>query len=158
MSDQNNNNNSGPAKGNKPYSSQPRIGRIGQWGASSGASSGNSSRSGSGPRFATLGDLGSSGGRPEHPAHPEDSDNEGEGDGREGQTWFTGGERSGLSVQNPNRSGDGPDASGADLVRSLLKKAADASAGPAPRSAFSGSGHTLGSDDVESQFVPDPNA
>jgi UBX domain-containing protein 1 len=42
------------------------------------------------------------------------------------------------------------------------------SAGPAPASApgqasarpefFSGGGHTLGSDDVESSFIPDPNA
>lgn len=88
--------------------------------------------------------------------------------------------RSGLNVQNPER----PPPSN-NTVRDILRKAARygtiyspfthilftvlLSLSRAPRapeeatpssrgSAFSGPGHTLGSDDVESQFIPDPNA
>lgn len=36
--------------------------------------------------------------------------------------------------------------------------ASSGSSSPAPLSVFGGSGHTLGSDEVESQLIPDPNA
>jgi UBX domain-containing protein 1 len=68
---------------------------------------------------------------------------------------------------------------GGDVVRDLLRRAAElrnissslivyemklinlnraGSAQPEPRSAFSGGGHTLGSDEVDSTYIPDPNA
>ncbi|KAJ7843408.1 hypothetical protein B0H14DRAFT_3868570 [Mycena olivaceomarginata] len=58
------------------------------------------------------------------------------------ETYFAGGERSGISVQNPGRGrGGGP---GVDLVRDLLRKAQEegASGGEAPatRSGFFSSG------------------
>jgi len=48
---------------------------------------------------------------------------------------------------------------GGDVVRDLLRRAAEA--GPPqtePRSSFAGGGHTLGGDDVESTYIPDPDA
>jgi UBX domain-containing protein 1 len=53
---------------------------------------------------------------------------------------------------------------GRNLMRDLLARAQnDRSLEPEPEgtqrpSAFSGGGYTLGSDDVESTYVPDPNA
>ncbi|KAI0641683.1 SEP-domain-containing protein [Trametes meyenii] len=97
-------------------------------------------------------------------AHPDDDDDEDERPaGDQGENWYAGGERSGISVQNPDRPGAAP---GGDLVRELLRRAAEAGppapppGGPAPArsGAFFGGGHTLGSDEVESQFIPDPDA
>jgi len=86
----------------------------------------------------------------------------GENEGEvEGENWFAGGERSGLSVQNPNSASRVP---GGNMVRDLLRRAAEAgpppgeSPGSSGRGFFSGGGHTLGSDEVESTFIPDPNA
>ena len=88
---------------------------------------------------------------------------------------------SGISVQNPDRAGSAP---GGNLVRDLLRRAAEyvfespaayknlmrplycragppiaPQGAPAPqRRAFFGGGHTLGSDEVESTFVPDPDS
>lgn len=48
---------------------------------------------------------------------------------------------------------------GGDVVRNLLRRAAEA--GPPqsePRGAFSGGGHMLGGDEVDSTYIPDPNA
>ncbi|KAI9456031.1 hypothetical protein BJY52DRAFT_1277661 [Lactarius psammicola] len=131
----------GNASDSSPSWSRPsgtsgaRIGRIGGQGGGGGSSGG-------GRRFATLGD---------------DSD-----DGEdEPQNYFAGGERSGINVQNPDRGG--PDLSGRGLMRDLLARALnDRPLEPEPEgtqrsSAFSGSGYTLGSDEVESTFVPDPN-
>lgn len=87
------------------------------------------------------------------------NDGDDDDDDKEGETWFAGGERSGISVQNPNA---GP--SGRNLVRDILRQAAEGGmAAPPPEShrapgLFSGGGYTLGSDEVESTFVPDPNA
>ncbi|KAJ4481221.1 SEP-domain-containing protein, partial [Lentinula aciculospora] len=90
-----------------------------------------------------------------------DSDDD-EGD-KEGESWFAGGERSGISVQNPDRPGGrgGGDAlPGGDIVRDLLRRAAEGDV-PAPEETtsriFSGGGHRLGSDEVESTYVPDPS-
>ncbi|KAH9054704.1 hypothetical protein EDB87DRAFT_1645918 [Lactarius vividus] len=113
----------------------PRIGRIGGGGGNGGSSAG-------GRRVATLND---------------DSDDGGDD---EPQNYFAGGERSGINVQNPDR---GADVSGRGLMRDLLARALnDRPLEPEPEgtqrsSAFSGSGYTLGSDEVESTFVPDPN-
>ncbi|TCD71049.1 hypothetical protein EIP91_000141 [Steccherinum ochraceum] len=148
-----------------------RIGRIGDWNNSS-----SSSNNSSGRRIATLRDVntgggagGAGGGLPPgfgaggghgHAHDDDDEDDEQGGDPTEGESWFAGGERSGISVQNPDRPGrSGP---GGNLVRDLLRRAAEAGMAPAPvedsrPSVFSGGGHTLGSDEVESQFIPDPN-
>jgi hypothetical protein len=68
---------------------------------------------------------------------------------------------SGINIQNPNRESDAP---GRSLMRDLLARALnERPTEPEPErtgqrsSAFSGSGYTLGSDDVESTFVPDPS-
>ncbi|KAL5512443.1 hypothetical protein ACEPAG_3435 [Sanghuangporus baumii] len=164
MSDQNNGGNSGSGNTPRPSNSGPRIGRIGQWGSS--GSTPSNSRSSSAPRFATLGDLNSSSSRPSHPPghFPAGDDNSSDDDNRrEGQTWFTGGERSGLSVQNPNRGQGGSGGPMGESVQSLIRKAIERGHAPSRaaesgnRRAFGGTGHTLGSDDVESQIVPDPN-
>ncbi|KAF8258598.1 ubiquitin-related domain-containing protein [Lactarius quietus] len=108
------------------------MGRIGGWGGGGG----------SGRRFATLND--------------DDSD----GDDDEPQNYFAGGERSGINVQNPDR---GPDSSGRGLMRDLLARALNDRPlepeleGTQRSNAFSGGGYTLGSDEVESTYVPDPN-
>jgi len=93
------------------------------------------------------------------PGGPKDDDDDDDDDeNKEGETWFAGGERSGISVQNPNAAPPG-----GGLVRDILRQATEGgrAALPEPRRApgpFSGSGHTLGSDEVESTFVPDPDA
>ncbi|KZT64686.1 SEP-domain-containing protein [Daedalea quercina L-15889] len=143
-----------------------QIGRIGGWSSSS-------NRTGSGPHIATLGNSGSSGpaappaSAPPRNAHASsDEDDEDENAGREGdgETWFAGGERSGISVQNPNRPNAVP---GGSLVRDLLRRAAQCAslfaghvrtASSSGSSAFRGGGHTLGSDEVDSAFIPDPEA
>jgi len=122
---------------------QPRVGRIGAWSTSS------SSRTG---RFAGIQDFSS------NPAssrgHGDDGDGHDQGD--EPQSFFAGGERSGISVEGPGRRGN-------DLVRDILKKASQsgppsAVATPSGGSrAFFGSGNTLGSDEVASEFIPDPD-
>ncbi|KAJ7288688.1 SEP-domain-containing protein [Mycena rebaudengoi] len=79
----------------------------------------------------------------------------------EQETWFAGGERSGISVQNPGR-GRVP---GGNLVRDLLRRAEEQGAAPAEGSgsqsrstAFSGGGHRLGATADDAAFIPDPNA
>ncbi|KAL9709046.1 protein phosphatase regulator [Leucoagaricus gongylophorus] len=92
--------------------------------------------------------------------HDEESGDE--NDKRE--SWFAGGERSGISIQNPDRQRDGESQTrGGYLVRELLRRAAEGGAvAPEPRSmggfrVFSGGGHTLGSDEMDSTFIPDPD-
>ncbi|TBU26883.1 hypothetical protein BD311DRAFT_808092 [Dichomitus squalens] len=144
-----------------PSNSGPRIGRVGAWG---GPASGSR-------RIATLGDLGSGGpslgpggahGAHGHAHGDDDDDDDDDGAGNRGEDWYAGGERSGISVQNPDRAGAAP---GGNLVRDLLRRAAEAGppvvpqgAPAAQRRAFFGGGHTLGSDEVESTYVPDPSA
>ncbi|KAL1756914.1 hypothetical protein FB107DRAFT_260497 [Schizophyllum commune] len=160
-------------------SSGPRVGRVGAWGSSgSGGGSGSNTPSSSGRGgIHTFRDLvggggfsgGGGGGGPAPPRggvgriphNDEDDDSDDEGP-PEAESWFAGGERSGISVQNPAQGG-GPNIPGGDMVRDLLRRAAEAGPPPAPEehsrsSAFFGGGHTLGSDEVESTFVPDPNA
>jgi hypothetical protein len=69
---------------------------------------------------------------------------------------------SGISVQNPDRN---PNVPGGDIVRDLLRRAAEGGPPPAAVDPAQGSGerrwgagNTLGSDEVESTFIPDPNA
>ncbi|KAF5367303.1 hypothetical protein D9757_010083 [Collybiopsis confluens] len=127
-----------------------RIGRIGDlsgwvwWGA--------------GP-IRSLQDMGGSGGPPPGGGHSHDDDDD-DDDDAEGESWFAGGERSGISVQNPDRPGAGA-VPGGNMVRDLLRRAAEAGPPPVAESGsrfFTGGGHKLGSDEVESAYVPDPNA
>ncbi|KAG9312589.1 hypothetical protein JVU11DRAFT_6986 [Chiua virens] len=137
----------------------PRIGRIGDWNDSDRPSSSSSGR------FATLSSLASSNAGPPvlQTARDDDDDDDDDGPPREGESWFAGGERSGISVQNPNARGNVP---GGRMVQDILRRAAEMSAARASQplateersSAFRGGGHTLGSDDVDSAFVPDPDA
>ncbi|KAH9884207.1 SEP-domain-containing protein [Cubamyces lactineus] len=94
----------------------------------------------------------------------DDDDEEDERPGADqGENWYAGGERSGISVQNPDRPGAVP---GGELVRDLLRRAAEAgppaaqpgTAAPPRSRAFFGGGHTLGSDEVDSEYIPDPDA
>ncbi|KAJ3809007.1 hypothetical protein EV368DRAFT_87747 [Lentinula lateritia] len=149
-------------------SSSRRIARIGDISGSSG-SSGRSS-GGRGSRISTLRELtgttlpapaGQGGNVPGAGHGGDDSDDE-DNDG-EGESWFAGGERSGISVQNPDRPGgrgERDTVPGGNMVRDLLRRAAEGGV-PAPveeaSSSFAGGGHRLGSDEVESSYVPDPS-
>ncbi|KAJ6256623.1 UBX domain-containing protein [Drechslerella dactyloides] len=100
----------------------------------------------------TLGDLGR--GPAQAPGDDDDDDDR-------GQDMFAGGEKSGLAIENPNRQGN----RGLDSVRSILKQAQEARQNMPEededvpqRSHFAGRGQTLGSDDVPSQTIEDPNA
>ncbi|CDO76860.1 hypothetical protein BN946_scf184402.g1 [Trametes cinnabarina] len=158
-----------------PANTGPRIGRVGAWGQSSESSS-RASSAGGGRRIATLSDISSGGGpvagmnpaaRGGHGGHGHDDDDDDDDEpmgGDQGENWYAGGERSGISVQNPDRPGAVP---GGNLVRDLLRRAAEAgppapqpggAAAPSQRRAFFGGGFTLGSDDVDSEYIPDPDA
>ncbi|KAF8174551.1 hypothetical protein BJ912DRAFT_989807 [Pholiota molesta] len=140
-----------PSNWARPLSA-PRVGRIGDWSGPSSSGRGNTG----GGRFATISSLGGDGARP--PARPADDDDDDDTD-RGAESWFAGGERSGISVENPDHQRSTP---GGNMVRDLLRRAAQA--GPAVEApvrrggAFVGGGHTLGSDEVESSFIPDPTA
>jgi hypothetical protein len=117
-----------------------------------------SSANGSG--IAKLGDIGNTGGGgpggpPGRPSGGDDDDSV-----RPGETLYTGGERSGLSVQNPGRNPDTPNVPGGNLVRDLLKRAAEN--GLPSETDFDirrwDSGNALGSDEIESAPVADPHA
>ncbi|KAF8152265.1 hypothetical protein B0H34DRAFT_724522 [Crassisporium funariophilum] len=128
-------------------SGRPRVGRIGDW---SGSSSSGGGGGGGGGRSGNQGGGGGPGG-------DDEDDDEDEND--RPQSWFAGGERSGLSIENPDSRRSVP---GGDMVRDLLRRAAQAGAPEAaparPSGAFGGGGHTLGSDEVESSYIPDPTA
>ncbi|KLO12108.1 SEP-domain-containing protein [Schizopora paradoxa] len=140
-----------PSSWARPSNSAPRIGRIGDW------SSGGNNTSSGGPRIGTLRDMASSGGGTPRP----DSEDDSGSDRDAGETWFAGGERSGISIQNPDRGRR----SGADLMKDLLKQAEEegrsgspSGSGSRTHSAFRGSGMTLGGEGTESRVVEDPNA
>ncbi|BGP51758.1 protein phosphatase regulator [Rhodotorula kratochvilovae] len=107
----------------------------------------------------TPGGFGGFGGR----AGDDDDDDE-EDEGKDPATFFTGGAKSGLSVENPNDSRGGM----ADMVRNILNQARESSRrltggedAPAQSSSsrfFGGNAHTLGSDEQPSTYIPDPNA
>ncbi|KAG9089044.1 hypothetical protein FRC06_001732, partial [Ceratobasidium sp. 370] len=145
--------------GSSSGSGAGRVGRIGNWGGTNPSASRNTG----GGRLATLRDLTSSGPPPPPPpSRPGESDDDDDERGSDQPlNFFTGGEHSGLSVENP----DAPRRSGPpSLVRDIFKKAAEGSSSAAPETSgpsshvFSGGGHTLGSDEVESTYIPDPNA
>ncbi|KIO16787.1 hypothetical protein M407DRAFT_182423 [Tulasnella calospora MUT 4182] len=90
---------------------------------------------------------------------PPSEEDEDEDDTQEGERWFAGGERSGISVENPDRPAR---SGGLNTVRDILRKAAEGGPPPEPTSgqtssgAFSGGGNLLGSDELPSQYIPDP--
>ncbi|KAJ3830511.1 hypothetical protein F5880DRAFT_1515122 [Lentinula raphanica] len=136
-------------------SSTRRIGRIGDLSGSSGARS----SSNGGARIRTLGEVIGSSAPPPGGGGGHGSDDDEDND--QGESWFAGGERSGISVQNPDRPGAerGGAVPGGDMVRNILRRAAEGGV-PAPVEPtsrnFFGGGHRLGSDEVESSYVPDP--
>ncbi|KAF7334477.1 UBX domain-containing protein 1 [Mycena venus] len=140
----------------------PRVGRIGAWSSSSG-----SSRGGGGARIASLRDIApppQATRRPPMPVPPSsddssEGDDDDEGPPEQREQWFAGGERSGISVENPdaprNRRNRENDVPGGEAASPPPLSSDRGSGG---MSFFSGGGHTLGSDDIPSTFVPDPNA
>ncbi|KAF7291110.1 p47 protein isoform c [Mycena indigotica] len=135
----------------RPATSQPRVGRIGAW-SNTNVRRGPASSSLPAPPNSLSRALSSS---------EDESDDEEREDDKGGEQWFAGGERSGISIQNPE-SARRDNIPGGQMVRDLIRRAEET--GPAVANAeerstiFSGGGHTLGSDEVESQFIPDPNA
>ncbi|KAG6337186.1 hypothetical protein ID866_1900 [Astraeus odoratus] len=148
-----------PSIWSRPSDSR-KVGRIGDWN-NNGSSNSPQPQSGATGRFATLSALSSSSGSPRPAASADDKDDEGDARNGEGESWFAGGERSGISVQNPGSRDPRP-----RIVQDILRRAAETSAsrpsqsarGELPSAAFRGGGHTLGSDEVESTYVPDVGA
>ncbi|KAI7867524.1 hypothetical protein BDF14DRAFT_1742975 [Spinellus fusiger] len=94
-------------------------------------------------KIRTINDLAS--------GQPSDSDDD------ERETFFTGGEKSGMIVQGPNKK------AGNSLVEDILRKAAEGGSGaeeqaipPTRANYFTGSGYTLGSDETPSQLMSQP--
>ncbi|KAJ5365933.1 hypothetical protein N7517_008819 [Penicillium concentricum] len=149
---QDSNTSGGGQSGTEGSSGAPSGGRTLGGGAvpasSSAAAESSSSARNTAPKkkFATMGDFASGGGG-------------GGGDSSDGNDtddhdhdFFTGGEKSGLAVQNPD-----------DLKRKILEKARKAqpppSDDPQPReSHFTGTARTLGGDDAPSQVIENPSA
>ncbi|KAF8708940.1 hypothetical protein AX14_013494 [Amanita brunnescens Koide BX004] len=135
-----------PSSWTRPSAGQ-RVGRIGDWTNSGGRGT---------SRFATVDGMNAqASGGSSRPAIADDDD-EDENDNA-GESWFAGGERSGISIENPDRQRSVP---GGDTVRELLRRAAEAGPPPVPTSRsniFSGGGHRLGSDEQPSTYIPDPS-
>ncbi|KZS87675.1 SEP-domain-containing protein [Sistotremastrum niveocremeum HHB9708] len=119
--------------------------------------------SGGGARIAGLRDIPAqpSGGNGHTQPKPKPPGGPGAGadEDDEPQSFFAGGERSGISVEGPAKGTKN------QLVRDILKKAQQGGPAQAPEASqqpsftfFTGGGNTLGSDEVPSSFVPDPNA
>jgi len=90
------------------------------------------------------------------PSGGDDSDEE------EGQSFFAGGERSGLSVQGPPGRRDPQLPAHAQHIQDILRRAAEGSRrrneeDEARSGPFQGSGHRLGDDESPSTIIPDPN-
>lgn len=127
---------------------QKRTGRIGGEGTHSKGAGISQSRSN---RIATLSSMRSD----EESAqalHNDESDEEVEE--KEGESWFAGGERSGISVQNPRLPVPGRSGHGPHLVHEILVRASQAAPATSEPLSFPGDGHTLGSDEVESTRIP----
>ncbi|KAF2801595.1 SEP-domain-containing protein [Mytilinidion resinicola] len=104
----------------------------------------------------TLKDMQNQGGAP---THGDDGDHDSDEDYNddEQQDFFTGGEKSGLAVQNPNASNP------RDQINNILKRARQNVPRPGgdeerPSTHFRGTGVTLGGDDAPSRTIPDPTA
>ncbi|TFK25836.1 hypothetical protein FA15DRAFT_668003 [Coprinopsis marcescibilis] len=143
-----------PAVVPRPTPTGPRFGRVGDWNNNSSSSGGGGGSSG---RFATLGSLGGGSGGSSSRRHESDSDDE---DDKKAESWFAGGERSGLSIQGPATGGGRREED--PLLRSIIRQAqqnSEARNNAQPTSsAFSGGGYKLGDEENDSTFVPDPTA
>ncbi|GAA5821420.1 hypothetical protein JCM10212_002338 [Sporobolomyces blumeae] len=174
------------ASGAYTLSGQPAEPRPAGWGAASGGSSSSSSRAAStnrnplrsntGPRVTGFRDLAASSGGPSvggfggfgGAGGGDDSDDDDEG--KDPSNFYTGGAKSGLSVENPDDQRRG--GAHGDMIRNILQQAREgaknlggafggggassSSGGASTSSAFTGSAHTLGSDETPSSFIPDP--
>ncbi|KAK4047117.1 protein phosphatase regulator [Microbotryomycetes sp. JL221] len=168
-----------PVEWSSSSSSRPTNARD-----SSSRAGGPSSGSG-GPRVASLRDFAPSGssstrggggriGRiPHNDGNGDDGDGDGDDDSGEGKDpleYFAGGEKSGLSLQNPS-AGPSSNSPASDVVKGILRQAVEGTnrlaalrhtsnvAGVQPLlNVFRGSGHTLGSEEEPSKLVPDPEA
>ncbi|KAK4045960.1 protein phosphatase regulator [Microbotryomycetes sp. JL201] len=180
----------GPTRGAYTLSGEPAPPLPASWQTASGQGQPGSrshtpsqiSRSTGGARIASLRDYNApsagpstGGSRLGRISHDDDNggnnigDEDEDGDEKDPLEYFAGGEKSGLSLQNPNAR---PPASGAsDVVRGILRQAVEGTnrmaalrnttsmAGVQPLlNVFRGSGHTLGSEDEPSKVVPDPEA
>ncbi|GAA5906370.1 hypothetical protein JCM6882_002711 [Rhodosporidiobolus microsporus] len=150
------------------------------WGSGGGGGSASGSgrstprnplRSNAGPRITGFRDLASAApsGGPSFGGRGGDDDSDEEGEGRDPAHFFTGGARSGLSVENPDdpRNGGGVGGGMRDMIRGILQQAREGSQrlaggggeGEEERPQFfGGSAHTLGSDETPSTYIPDPHA
>ncbi|KAG8962975.1 hypothetical protein FRC00_008247 [Tulasnella sp. 408] len=165
MADDSNNPNAGRSLGGGsgeplPESWANRAATGGRIGGVGGPPTGGTRSTGAG-RIATLSDMASSSGpaRGRMSQRPPSEDDEEEDDTQEGERWFAGGERSGISVENPDRPAR---SGGLNTVRDILRKAAEGGPPPEPTGgqtdsrSFFGGGNVLGSDELPSQYVPDP--
>ncbi|GAA5939865.1 protein phosphatase regulator SHP1 [Sporobolomyces koalae] len=142
------------------------------WG--SGSSSSNNSRpqsrtrnpmrSNAGPRITGFRDLASSSAGPTPSGGDSDDD-----ESRDPTNFYTGGAKSGLSVENPDEQRRSGGAHG-DMIKNILQQAKEgasralggfgggaAASTSSSSSAFTGNAHTLGSDETPSSFIPDPS-
>ncbi|GAA6017789.1 hypothetical protein JCM10207_000502 [Rhodosporidiobolus poonsookiae] len=159
---------SAPARtGAYTLSGEPAEALPSGWGGARGGSSSSSRsatpsnplRSNTGPRVTGFRDLAaaSSSGPSFGGRGRDDSDDE--DDSKDPTNFYTGGAKSGLSVENPDdkRGGMG------DLLKNIMQQAregsqrlAGAAAERATPSFFGGNAHTLGSDETPSTYIPDP--
>jgi UBX domain-containing protein 1 len=84
-----------------------------------------SSGAGGGPPFGGMGGGFGGGGDDDSDDDDHHGHDHGEGQpGDEGESWYAGGERSGISVENPDRDRT-RNIPGGDIVRDLLRRAAE---------------------------------
>ncbi|GAA5829423.1 hypothetical protein JCM5353_008690 [Sporobolomyces roseus] len=165
------------AGGGQTLSGAPSEALPAGWGSgsnrpSSAAANRNPLRSNNGPRVTGFRDLaasssagpsfgggGGGGGR----AASDDEDER-----KDPQNFYTGGAKSGLSVENPDNQQKG--GAHGDMIKNILQQAKDGAnrlagamgggggaSGSGSSSAFTGNAHTLGSDETPSSFIPDPS-
>ncbi|KAF2025497.1 SEP-domain-containing protein [Setomelanomma holmii] len=126
-------------------------------GTASSSSQPSSSRQAPQRGLRTLKDLQSGGGGGHGHAHSDGDHDSDDDQDDENQDFFTGGEKSGLAVQNPNA------ANPRDQINNILKRARQNAPRPGgdderPSSHFRGAGTTLGGDDAPSRVISDPDA
>ncbi|KAJ7821762.1 hypothetical protein B0H14DRAFT_2599007 [Mycena olivaceomarginata] len=94
--------------------------------------------------------------RTRRPHHSDDSEGDDDDDDADKppEHLFAGGERSAMSVENPDTPHKAMYQVEICAAAAPILPAGSSASGPI----FSGGGHTLGSDDIPSTFVPDPNA
>ncbi|GAA5912600.1 NSFL1 cofactor p47 [Sporobolomyces salmoneus] len=175
-----------PQRGTYTLSGEPAEPLPAGWGGSGSGSNSSSRpasanrnplRSNAGPRVTGFRDLaasssgGGGGGGPRIGGFGggADSDSDDENDSKDPANFYTGGAKSGLSVENPDDQRKKLGAHG-EAIKRILQQAKEGSerrgpggfggGGAAERSSsrvFTGNAHTLGSDETPSSFIPDPS-